>query len=226
MSRQENPAELLSAEEFFHGTPRKAAAKGIVLEGLRPGQHEELTALTPIKDAVYVTKSLTYAAIYALGGAYVGYRVPARFLEEYGNYGYVFVIPGEQVRLVDPDEDSIGEMVYNREPVWLRRRAEEVLSDYETMFPEDYDDDSGYQLLDLVDDGLYGAWAEAGRVLVAYLSEEEILDLIDAGAHVAHYGALYPSEAWRIDRRRSEELEEDASNFFEVAEIFYEAGAS
>lgn len=214
----ENPARLYTEEVFYHGTPTKEKAYKIVAGGIQPGCHVDATALTPAEGVVYVTKDLAYAVIYALGGALLGYETPDNLVREYGRYGYVFAIPGDQIGVVDPDEDSIGEMIYNKEPPWLREIAEDVLQGVETAFPGDYYEGQGYLLLNLVDDGEYAAWAEAGKILIRHLSEDEVIDLIEAGAHIAHHGSLCPSEAWRIDRRRSQELSEDASNFFEIAE--------
>ena len=44
------------------------------------------------------------------------------------------------------------------------------------------------------------------------------VELIELGAHVAHTGPLRFSQAWKIDKRHSAELAQDASNFFEIAE--------
>lgn len=212
-----NPTQARLDGVVYHGTSTEAAALGILREGIQPPTPKYGGALDPVGGAVYVTPDIRYGVIYALGGVYLGQRMPPDFVDK-DRYGYVFVVPAEELGMIQPDEDSIGEMVTNRSPAWLVGLAEEELFNEYTEYPEDYDEDEDLRLLSLLDQGYIMAQAEAGRIIADALSDDEILDLIERGAHIAHFGPLQPSECWRIDKRRSQELLPDASNFFDIAE--------
>jgi hypothetical protein len=97
------------------------------------------------------------------------------------------------------------------------------LAEYELRYEEyndTYEDDRGniVSLLDAVMDGEYEAWATAGKLLLPFLTDDQKLELIDMGCHIAHGGALIPDEIWKFNKRLSQELKHDGSNFFTLAE--------
>jgi hypothetical protein len=61
-------------------------------------------------------------------------------------------------------------------------------------------------------------FAHAGKKLLPLMTDEQKLQLISLGAHVAHTGKLIPSAAYKIDGHKIGELRRDGSNFFDVAE--------
>ena len=64
----------------------------------------------------------------------------------------------------------------------------------------------------------YSAWAAGGKRALKTMPDWMKLRLIEWGAHVANTGPVIPTEAWKIDKTRSMELEPDGSNFRSIAE--------
>lgn len=201
---------------YYHGTPRKANAESIMANGIKaPDLATRDGYLRPVEGKVYITRDLAYAQVYALGGDFAG-NVVSPVFKGLGQYGYVFVIDGKELKDIQPDEDSVGEMIYNEEIEWLDELAQDILK-YEEY--DDFGQDLGYgNLYDAIMGGEYDAWAAGGKVLVAEMSDDQKLYLIDYDAHVAHTGNLIPKETWRIDRSKTPGLKKDGSNFFELAE--------
>lgn len=126
-------------------------------------------------------------------------------------HGYLFVIDGKDIKDIQPDEDNIGEFIYNafdnnyaktNNLYWLIRLASKYLTPLQ---------------LRNVKFGEYNEWAHAGKKLMKYFTDEQKLQLIDLGAHIVYAGAIIPKECWRIDKLDSIKLKEDGSNFFEIA---------
>ena len=201
---------------YYHGTPSKEAAESILRSGIQP---PDLTsrqgALTPVQGKVYITPDISYAQIYAIGGDLAGSDA-LRMVKTYGQFGYLFVIDGDKLGDVQPDEDSVGEMVHNDEVSWLSDMARYYLE--EEPYNDEGQDLGYYNLYDAVMGGEYDAWATAGKFLLDEMSDNEKQKLIDAGAHIANTGKLIPSKAYRIDRRLTRQLKGDGSNFFDLAE--------
>jgi len=201
---------------YFHGTPSATNAESIMKVGIKvPDLSGRGGYLKPVEGKIYITPKISYAQVYAIGGDMAGSDA-SRMIENYGQYGYVFVIDGQQLKDIQPDEDSVGEMVYNEEYYWLDDLAEEYLKDEEY---DDYGMDLGYRsLYHAIMGGEYDAWAAGGKILLDVMDDEQMLELIDGGAHIAHTGNLLPKETWRFDRNKTPDLAKDGSNFFELAE--------
>lgn len=211
------PRDSDRAKVYYHGTSSEKAGESILKNGIEPGnivmpEKHKLTKtnqkkpnLTPVAGKVYITPDLRYAQIYAIGGDYAGHDMGEK------GTGYLFVIDGSELLDIDPDEDSIGEMIahayrgdkYKTELQWLVRLAMSKLT-------------TG-QWRKLVD-GEYTMWAHTGKKLLPLMSDTQKLQLIELGAHVAHTGKLIPKAAYKIDLNRIKDLKRDASNFFEIAE--------
>ena len=201
---------------YYHGTPSKEAAESILRSGIQPPDlSSRQGALTPVQGKVYITPDISYAQIYAIGGDLAG-NDASRMVENYGQFGYMFVIDGDKLGDIQPDEDSVGEMIHDEEISWLNDMARYYLEE------EPYDDEGQnlgyYNLYDAVMGGEYDAWATAGKFLLDEMSDIEKQKLIDAGAHIANTGVLIPSKAYRIDRNKTQQLKRDGSNFFDLAE--------
>ena len=217
LSEMAAPRQSDLAQVYYHGTPKEENAKSIMANGINaPDLSTRSGYLKPVEGKVYITPKISYASTYAIGGSMAGHKVSDWMLKDYGQYGYVFVIDGQQLKDIQPDEDSVGEMISNGEAYWLDDLARDAL-EY-----EDYDDEGqglGYNgLYDAVMGGEYDAWASAGKIVLDSMTDGQKLELIDLGAHVAHTGNLTPKEVWRFDRNRTIELAKDGSNFFDLAE--------
>lgn len=199
------PLEKHREMDYYHGTDNRASAEGILQKGIQPQDIElgKEDFLTPVEGKVYLTPNLDYALIYVVGADMVGVTLPGSWIEK-ERYGYVFVIDGRELMDIQPDEDSIGEMLFDQKgPSWLDNKAREVLT------PNQYQK---------VMDGEYIWWANAGKKMLKVLYDWEKLELIDYGAHVAHTGPLQIKECWRLDKTKNPLLKKDGSNFFEIAE--------
>lgn len=199
------PLEKHKGMDYYHGTEDRASAEGILQSGIQPRDIElgKKDFLTPVGGKTYITPNLDYALIYAVGADMVGTKLPEAWIEK-ERYGYVFVIDGRELLDIQPDEDSIGEMIWSGEgPSWLRGRARTVLTQNQ------------YQK---VMEGEYIWWAKAGKKMLEKIDDWEKLELIDYGAHVAHTGPLQMRECWRLDKTKNPLLNKDGSNFFEIAE--------
>jgi len=211
------PEEAHRAKLYYHGTSTEKAGLSILQNGIEPGDivmPEKRTSskkpnLNPVKGKVYITPELKYGQIYAIGGDFAGHAASPSFLKD--GAGYLFVIDGKDLVDIEPDEDSIGEMIYwvannkkfTRELQWLYNLARRRLTDKQW---------------DKVVSGEYIMWAHAGKKLLPLMTDEQKLQLISLGAHVAHTGKIIPVSAYKIDKTKTSELKRDGSNFFEVAE--------
>lgn len=239
-----------SRKTYYHGTPTRESAAGIMRDGIAPGSKTRGKGkLAPVAGKAYVTPVLRYAIVYALGGNMLGARAEP-LIEKYGRNGYLFVVPGAEMKDIEPDEDSVGEILHDllsRRPFhkyrygkdfpplelnWLVDMAHDELSGVrpsdigygsETYVDpdtgeEEYDPYEDYDMLERVREYVdYADFAAAGKHLVPMMSDDEKLQLIDFGAHIAHGGVVRPAECWEFDRARNEELAKDGSNFFEIA---------
>ena len=210
------PTPGMKKDSYYHGTPTKGKAEKIWEEGILPdlSSTPEHEISKPIAGRVYCTKNLSYALMYALGGDMAGKKIVS-FLDKYGQFGYVFVIPGKQLKEIHPDEDEVGKAVYEKKLPWLTKLADKRLADEE----QSYENDEGGHgaLLDGVRDGDYESWIKAGKLLLPHLTDEQKLEIIEKYGNVAHEGVLHPTEMWEIDRNLSIKLKQDGSNFFQVA---------
>jgi len=212
------------AKKYYHGTSNKKAADGILKEGVKVPKIAKLDpkySMVPRKGKVYITPEIKYAIIYAINGDIAGSDYyTKKELNEDTRYGYVFEIDGKDLKDIEPDEDSIGEMIANKNPKWLYELFMD-LDIFEEELPDDIVqdmEDYNMSFHDLVMDGNYAAWAEAGKIVVNELSDEEKLELISLGAHIAHTGNIKISGAWKIDKLKTKQLKRDGSNFFKIAE--------
>jgi hypothetical protein len=115
----------------------------------------------------------------------------------------LFQIEGSLLKDIQPDEDSVGEMVHNQKLPWLNSMAQRIVA------PSRYKKCM---------DGWYAFYASIGKQLLKQMNDFQKKQIIDAGAHVAHQGAIKPSAAWRFDKLLCKLLVEDGSNFFQLAE--------
>lgn len=205
---------------YYHGTSKEEAIVGIMKYGIEPLDLTNDTKymgsnFTPVKNKVYITPEIRYAVIYALGGDFIGHEFYRSRSDE--EYGYLCVINGKNLGdNIQPDEDSIGELLSQGKIKWLTDLANRYLSDEE--FNEDDEDEYESQsLLDAVYDGVAEAQTIAGKKLVGYMTDDQKLDLISKGAHIAHEGKLKPNEIWKIKKEDCKLLDKDATNFFTIA---------
>lgn len=208
------PSQSLRSRTYYHGTSRENAGEQILKHGIKasdivmPRKQIKGPNLIPVPGKVYITSDLKYAQIYAIGGDLAG----VDYDRSAGKHGYLFEISGEELRDIQPDEDSIGEMIHDElhghsdsNPFlknWVQRAQQELTAGQFKKFK----------------DGEYVMYAHLGKKLLKTMSDESKLKFIELGAHVAHTGNLDFKAAWKIDLSKIKELKRDASNFFQIAE--------
>jgi hypothetical protein len=198
------PRDLDLKKTYYHGTDNDKAAQGILKKGISPPDLVTRKGLLrPVEGKVYITTNLEYATIYAIGANIIGSDHIMSGWDKKGNENaYIFVLDGKQLKDIQPDEDSVGEMISKKNPLWLYNLANSHLAD---------------STMRKIMDGEYAYWAKAGKVLNKRMSDKQKLELIDLGAHIAHTGALKPNQAWSMPKTDNKMLKKDASNFFKVA---------
>lgn len=197
----------LKAKTYYHGTSIEKNGLNILNKGIQP---PDLTnrkgKLKPVEGKVYITSELRKAVIYTIGGDIMGSDNDSflkRWVEKDGQYGYLFVIDGQDLRDSQPDEDEIGKLIHSGEPAWLVDMAKLHLTD---------------RKFKKVKEGEYVEWAVAGKKLLKVLSDARKLELMKLCYNMAHDGALIPKEVWKFDKNNIPMLKKDGSNFFDLAE--------
>ena len=199
------PRELDLKKTYYHGTSTDNFGQGILKKGINPPDltTKKKNNLTPVEGMVYITPNLEYALIYALGANMIGSDSLPDFMTKKGEENmYLFVIDGKQLKDIQPDEDSIGEMIMKKNPMWLYNMADNILA---------------ASTMRRIMNGEYSYWAKGGKVLLRRMTDQQKLELIDAGAHIAHTGALKPREAWILPKTDNHKLKKNGSNFFKIA---------
>jgi hypothetical protein len=210
------PSASISAKTYYHGTSSEKAGLGILANGIQPGDVIIQRAATkgpnliPVPGKVYITPHLGTAQAYAIGGDLAGSNYKAKDLD----FGYLFEIDGAELLDIQPDEDSVGELIYKtiHQPKdaqvlpFLRTWAAQAQS---SLTPRQFEK---------FKDGEYVMYAHLGKKLLKNMSDGEKLRFIELGAHVAHTGALKYKSAWKIDLSKISQLKGDGSNFFDIAE--------
>lgn len=222
--------DFQKSKTYYHGTNNKKAAQSIIRNGIQPPDPSNKNGwLTPVAGRVYLAPTLAYAMIYAAGGNVFGSENSPEMLDRLtkdGDYGYVFVVEGDALTDIQPDEDNVGELlsyvldpegnnymakshpkwklaVSSRSLEWLRRLGMNHITD---------------RWRAKIIDGEYSYWAKAGKKLIKKMMDSEKLQIIDLGANIAHQGAVKPKEVWRFNKAIDiPKLKEDGSNFFRVA---------
>ena len=204
LNEMAKPTEDFSSRTFYHGTTKIENAIEIFKNGIVAREiANPKRFLAPVQGKVYITEDPMYAGIYAIGGNMFGHDLK----DPHPRYGYLFTIDGSQLSDIQPDEDSIGEMIHDllRDPNslrhgdlwWLLGMAKRNVS-------ENY--------MRKVKEGEYAYFAKVGKKLVKLMSDDQKLQLINLGAHVAHHGNLKISKAFAVDKRRTQDVVKTNAN--------------
>jgi len=210
VARRQNPARFLLPEgTFWHGTESADAAAQILRSRvLIPGASRYSGVATPRAGRVYLSRNALYAVIYAIGGAMVGYVVPATRIKRVGRYGYLFevdVAPDADVTL---DEDQVGQLAAADTPSWLGDMGREIASDvdYEGDIEEAEESSDYSEVRDVwtaATDGDYSAWIQLGHELLDNMDDEQQTELLAYGTQFAVAGDIRVLRAWKIDKTRT-----------------------
>lgn len=216
---------------LYHGT-KEESGKLILKDGFIDPKGTEIkygdrkSSLRPQEGKVYMTHSIEYATIYALGGAIIGSdSYPSeQELEKNGRYCYIFEFDQDELDgdNVHADEDNIGmalhyyytnysesnelDMSKSNTPVFksFARLAEQKLT--------------AAQLKNLKSSLCdYDWFAKSGKKLMPFMTTEMTKLLIEMGSNTAHSGKVYIKRAYKFDRKKNKLLKPDASNILELS---------
>lgn len=226
ISEMAAPSDNMRSRAFYHGTPDTASANSIMEHGLKGVETQGKGQLAPVAGKVYMTGDISYAIMYALGGNFTHAMMERKDFSD--PYGYLFVIKGSDLVDVQPDEDSVGEYLYQHGKVTNGK------SNYAYDAEYGFDPSTGDQMdakiwhnlrhsmtdtqFKKIMQGSYSHYASGGKRALKAMPDWMKIELINRGAHIAHGGSIKPSECWRMKKTDVTKLKKDGSNFFEVAE--------
>lgn len=201
---------------YYHGTPSEDKAKDIFFNGLDPEctvlkYGTKKSQIRPEDNSVYITPQLKYAMIYGLGGDLFGLGYDfSKDIEKLGEFCYVFEIDGKELVDIGPDEDSVGELLWNSLRNSLDTPATRIVRSigYDVLTPTQWKN---------VKDGNSNAFSAAGKKINKKLTDDQKLIIIDTGVHISHKGKLKVSKCWKFSRNDAKSIKSDGSNFFEFA---------
>lgn len=219
---------------LYHGTSVVERGEAILRDGcLRAATREELDARygksfqRPVDGRVYLTTSLEYAAVYALGGYRAGHDF-AREGDAADPYGYVFAVDGSGVSMV-PDEDSLGSLPsmlqdIDRAPASILGSARDVFAQQcllDPCFRSEVTRQVARSLTPHVAkkaaDGMAVWQSKAGKALLRGLSPDLLARLTPLFPHRSAGGPLRWTAAWKMPKASAKLVRHDCSNLFEVA---------
>lgn len=201
---------------YYHGTPSEIKARAIFHNGLDPTctvikYGNKKSQIRPEDNSVYITPQLKYAMIFGLGGDLFdcGYDF-SKDISSLGEFGYVFEIDGAELIDIGPDEDCVGELLYNS----LRNSLDTPATRIIRSIAWDVLTQTQWQR---VKDGNSNAFSAAGKKINKILTDDQKLLIIDTGIHISHKGKLMVSKCWKFSRNDAKLIKSDGSNFFEFA---------
>lgn len=200
----------------YHGTSKFQYGIAILETGfLRGREVQGRQRFAPIVGRVYITPDLGYALIYSVGANIIGQSADG-WLGKEGEIGFVFEVDPASIVDVQPDEDSVGEMVCDALRLEKGKQAYHKYDMSEIGWLSTFA--RGYispNTLKKVEDGEFAEMVKVGKVLLnKRLTDRQKIQLINAGAHIASQGEAKWKRAWVWDKTRSPELKRDGSNFF------------
>lgn len=216
---------------LYHGANEKSGL-AILKDGFIDPKGTELkfgdrkTALRPQDGKVYMTHSIQYATIYAIGGNVIGNNsYPSeQELEKNGRYCYIFEFNEDDLKEenIHADEDGIGMALHLYFTNAKESEDFDVSKFKDPLFGKIVALATSYltsaQLKNLKEQFCDYSWfAKAGKKLMNHLTPEMTKLLINGGAHVAHSGKAYIVKAYKFDRKKNKLLKPDASNIFELS---------
>jgi len=223
------PSSSILEKTYFHGTSTFKAAKSIAQDGkiipanlVDPLGYKAARGIQkPIEGRSYLTTDIAYALVYALAGDVAGHEFDSKRKNNIEDpYGFVFEISGRELTDVQPDEDGVGQVVADM----LRKKNGQSL--LYKFAPSDELKMSMWKLINkhltskeeqkLVV-GFDNDETRIGKKMLKYMSDEDKIEMIEAGVHVGHLGAVIPSKVYVVKKSRSADFKRDGTNFFQIA---------
>lgn len=223
---------------YYHGTSTIQAAREIKKNGIVPPNLEgRNNFLTPVQGKTYLTPSISYALIYAVGGNFIGntnLALPYDGNEEKfkyifksdNRYGYIFEVSEHKLSDIQPDEDEIGELyhyVLNGEVYGNDIHSNKVWknfndSSFKYSFKNLMDRVSTTRQKEKIKDGEYIYYAHVGKKALKVMPNDMKQWLVGLGVHVANDGKVIPDKCWKFDKSKIGYINRDMSNIFDYLE--------
>ncbi len=227
--------------DFYHGLSTEAGAKQILkTRELRQPKRDEFSRFTPMLNSIYITKNLSYALIYALGGNFVGGNAPGAYFARHKDdpFGYIAVVDDSKGLWLKPDEDQIGEMlayamenrkgrtfrsVYMEGPEWLTLR---IIEDFASAYWQS-ETDAGESFNDVWNefcedwDTVENHVAVAKHMLqMGWFNDEQLDDLLELSDQYSAREPVSVREFWRLPKVDFEQIKA-AKQFWDLAERLF-----
>lgn len=229
------PASL-STRTYYHGTSKQTVGEKILADGaIKAPEIADLDSRygksnqRPVDGRAYLSPSLRYAVIYAIGANMAGSKLPDSFIERGGQLGYLFVVDGKEIKDVEPDEDQLGALVSKL------ARLDDTRYDDIDDHPEltaglrsnrDLVASLSHQIKRSLTPNMYqragqgdASWqSKAGKRLLRQLPDYLRTKIAELGSSISIPSAVPWAEAWSFDKNRCQELKRDCTNFFDIAQ--------
>lgn len=199
------PSQQLLDTNWYHGCDRESMLQIKKAGFLRPKEIVTNGMMAPMGNKVYLTSDLTKGIGYALFRSGSSLKYP-RQNEDKNIKGYLIVVKGSDLQDVDPDEDSIADMV----PEYLR---DEETGVHPFSWLRSLAKYHAPKSLQRYDNGDYAHGTKLGKMLVKYLSDLDKLKIINHHKNVAHTGKIPIDQIWEIPAKYQKELLADINTY-------------
>lgn len=192
--------EDIRSQTYFHATSNEELGEIILKDKyIRPPATIGKTFQSPVRGRVYLAQTEQEAAIYAMGGIIAPGPEAIRGLSE-GKHGYVFIVSGRDFVDIQPDEDSVGEMMYDA------LNDKDIFGERLRTDPEFRARLRGFASYLTERQRWYAKHGDAiwlshvGKRLLKHLPDWMKIEMIRRGANISHLGPLPVRGAYRFDR--------------------------
>lgn len=211
----------ISAPKFYHGTQH---GEQILRDGvLRPVESNAKASgnMKPMKNRIYFA-DLPYALMYAAGGDVLGRRDTS----DLQGYGYVFVIDKREINNRIPDEDVVGEITayllngqntYNFDENNIEELKNLVSRAFRYIDSDDEDEYNDMTPYERFLDHEYEFYAAVGKYVLDNASRRLIARFASNSKQFSGTGEIKYSEAWKFKLSDVSRMNQDGSNFFDIA---------
>jgi hypothetical protein len=206
------PAAVIS-RPYYHGTSREDYGLSIVHEGvIKPRATPGRGWASPVPGRVYLTTELEYAMPYVLGGVLQGHQMHIPMVQRDGRYGFLFVVDGDSLGDVQPDEDWVGDQLYDA--LERPRRRDQMIDNLVYLAERTLAPGTLWNVRN--GDSIW--LSRAGKALLKKMGPGLLNRLTAESPHLSVHGPVRFASAWRFDKMASAQLTKDGHNFFDLAQ--------
>jgi hypothetical protein len=194
----------LRGKTWYHGTPLEAAEKIASSRVLKPAEVAKKANLAPQAGMVYLTSNLHEGLQYAIfrnGGSF--YQSDPRMQQLDGKYGALVVISGDDLKNIEPDEDTVADILghvdrktnyFRPDSPYYDRMGDAAMG--WLIYLAQKKAPSTYRSYVL--NGDYDLGTKLGKVLMKYMTPAQKLQLVLEGGKLGNEGEIPVSEVWKI----------------------------